>query len=31
MLAAGRLEMKDGKIWLDNQPLEKPLEFDIAL
>lgn len=28
MIAAGRIQMKDGKAWLDKQPLEQPLEFD---
>jgi phosphoribosylglycinamide formyltransferase-1 len=27
MLAAGRLEMKDGQTWLDKQVLEQPLEY----
>jgi phosphoribosylglycinamide formyltransferase-1 len=27
MLAEGRLQMKDGKTWLDARPLERPLEF----
>ncbi len=28
MIAAKRIEMKDGQAWLDNQPLDHPLEFD---
>ena len=28
MLAAGRLEMKDGQTFVDGAPLEKPLEFE---
>lgn len=27
MIAARRIEMKDGLAWLDNQPLDHPLEF----
>lgn len=29
MIAAGRIQMRDGQAWLDNQPLEHPLEFDL--
>ena len=28
MIAANRIKMKDGQAWLDNQPLDHPLEFD---
>jgi phosphoribosylglycinamide formyltransferase-1 len=30
MLAAKRIEMKDGQAWLDDKPLEKPMEFDLS-
>ncbi|MCJ7558517.1 MAG: phosphoribosylglycinamide formyltransferase [Gammaproteobacteria bacterium] len=29
MLAAGRLEMKDGKTWLDQRVLERPMEYTL--
>jgi len=29
MLAAGRLEMKDGKTWLDQRVLERPMEYPL--
>jgi len=30
MIAAKRIEMKDGQAWLDDKPLDKPLEFDLS-